>query len=62
MVRCKCVYLCVVVVCVGVLYLIYIFGMLEKILRIVCIDVKDLNGISNIFLYICLMILLYFSK
>lgn len=62
MVRCKRAYLRVAAVCVGALYLIYIFGMLEKTSRIVRTDAKDLNGTSNTSLHICPMISPYLSK
>lgn len=62
MVRCKRTYLRVAAVCVGTLYLIYIFGMLEKTSRIVRTDAKDLNGTSNTSLHICPMFSPYLSK
>lgn len=62
MVRCKRAYLRVAAVCVGALYLIYIFGMLEKTSRIVRTDAKDLNGTNNTSLHICPMFSPYLSK
>lgn len=62
MVRCKRAYLRVAAVCAGALYLIYIFGMLEKTSRIVRTDAKDLNGTRNTSVPICPMFSPYLSK
>lgn len=62
MIRCKRAYLRVAAVCVGALYLIYIFVMLEKTTRIIRTDSKDLNGTRNTSLHICPMFSPYLSK